>query len=138
MHREAETEQALDRASKLRVARSVWPAAGALREDRVRLEFMRLTRRIGLPAQTAPKMLRHLFATSLQEANVDPLIRNLLMGHAPAGERAAGYGLGMTAVYTHTRAETVRRQLEAALAGRVAVEIATRWLQQRGELAANL
>jgi hypothetical protein len=44
----------------------------------------------------------------------------------------------MTAVYTHTRAETVRRQLDAALAGRVAVEIATRWVQRRGELAANV
>jgi hypothetical protein len=30
-------------------------------------------------------MLRHLFATALQEANVDPLVRNLLLGHAPAG-----------------------------------------------------
>jgi len=32
----------------------------------------------------------------------------------------------MTAVHTHTRTEPVRRQLEAVLAGRVAVDIATR------------
>jgi integrase len=128
---EAETGQAVDRAGHLRLARSVWRAMGGLREDRVRLEFMRLTRRIGMPEQTSPKALRHLFATSLQEANMDPLIRNLLMGHAAAGERSAGHGLGMTAVYTHTRAETVRRQLEAAMAGRAAVELAAQWLQRR-------
>jgi site-specific recombinase XerD len=130
--REAETGPVMGRAERLRVVRGVWPAAGGLREDRVRLEFMRVTRRAGLPGQTAPKMLRHLFATSLQEANVDPLVRNVLMGHAPAGGRAAGYGLGTTAVYTHTRAETVRRQLEAALAGRAAVDVAAKWL--RGHL----
>jgi hypothetical protein len=95
----------------------------------VRQEFMRLTRRIGLPAVTAPKLLRHQFATSLQEANVDPLIRNLLMGHASAGERSAGHGLGMTAVYTHTRPETIRKQLEGALTGRVAV--AAEWLRRQ-------
>jgi integrase len=135
--RQAEAGPTLDRAATWRVARSVWPAAGGLREDRVRVEFMRLTRRIGLPGQTAPKMLRHHFATSLQEANVDPLIRNVLMGHAPAGERAAGYGLGMTAVYTHTRAETVRRQLEAALGGKAAVALAAAWLQRRRERVAR-
>jgi integrase len=131
-NREAEAGQALTRAATRRVARGIWPDAGALREDRLRLEFMRVTGRIGLARQTAPKMLRHLFATRLQEANVDPLVRNLLMGHAPAGSRAAGYGLGMTAVYTHTRAETVRGQLEAALAGTVAVATATQWLQRQG------
>jgi hypothetical protein len=60
--------------------------------------------------------LRHTFATILQDANVDPLIRNELMGHVPAISPAPGAGLGMTAVYTHTRPETKRRQLENALA----------------------
>ena len=67
---------------------------------------MRLTRAIGLPGCTAPKVLRHQFATALQEGRVDPLVRNLLMGHAAAGDAGAGHGLGMTAVYTHTRPET--------------------------------
>lgn len=40
---------------------------GAVKEDHVRIEFMRLTRLIGLPGCTAPKMRRHLFATTLQE-----------------------------------------------------------------------
>jgi integrase len=90
---------------------------------------MRLTRRIGLPNVSARKLLRHQFATSLQEGNIDPLIHNLLMGHAWAGERSAGHGLGMTAVYT--RPETIRKRLESALAGRIALAVAAEWLRQK-------
>jgi len=48
-----------------------------------------LTKRIGLSGHTAPKMLRHMFATTLQEGRVDPLIRNELMGHVAPGNRSA-------------------------------------------------
>jgi integrase len=68
-------------------------------------------RRIGHPESTCPKSWRHSFATLMQEANVDPLIRQTVMGHSPA---SAG-GLGMTANYTHSRAATVRVQIEQAL-----------------------
>jgi integrase len=102
-----------------------------VKPDRIRTEFMRLTRRIGLATCTAPKLLRHQFATALQEGRVDPLIRNQLMGHAAAGERTAGHGLGMTAVYTHSRPEICRQQLEDALANRPAVAVAKAWLTQR-------
>jgi site-specific recombinase XerD len=95
-----------------------------LKEDWIRIEFKRITRGMGLPEITAPKTLRHTFATILQDSNVDPLIRNELMGHMPAGVGLSGRGLGMTAVYTHTRPETKRRQLEAALIARPAVEYA--------------
>jgi hypothetical protein len=47
----------------------------------------------------------------LQDANVDPLIRQQVLGHRPT----AGTGLGMTAKYTHTRPETLRHQIEQAL-----------------------
>jgi hypothetical protein len=117
---------------RARLARRLWREQGALRGDRVRLEFMRLTAAIGLPGCTAPKLLRHQFATALQEGRVDPLVRNELLGHAAAGERAAGHGLGMTAVYTHTRPETRRGQLEAALAARPGVAVALAWLRRRG------
>src|SRR5262249_60024188 len=96
-----------------------------------RSEFMRLTRATGLPGCTAPKVLRHLFATALQEGRVDPLIRNELMGHVAPGERTPGHGLAMTAVYTHTRPETRRQQLEAALCNRVTVAVACAWLQRQ-------
>jgi hypothetical protein len=92
---------------------------------------MRLTRAIGLPGSTAPNVLRHQFATALQEGCVDPLIRNELMRHVAAGERSAAHGLAMTAVYTYTRPQTRRQQLEAALAGRPAVALAASWLRAK-------
>jgi hypothetical protein len=42
---------------------------------------------------------------------VDPLIRQLVMGHRPTNIT----GLGMTANSTHTRPETMRQQVEQAL-----------------------
>jgi site-specific recombinase XerD len=94
---------------------------------------MRVTKKIGLANCTAPKLFRHQFATALQEGRVDPLIRNELMGHVISGERTAGHGLAMTAVYTHTRPETRREQLHQALASRTAVAVARVWLERQRE-----
>jgi hypothetical protein len=127
--REENTPRPLTRDERAGTARKLWHEVGAVREDRIRLEFIRLTRSIGFPGCTAPKALRHLFATTLQEGRVDPLIRNELMGHVAAGERTSGHGLAMTAVYTHTRPETRRQQLEAALAVRSAAGVAATWLR---------
>lgn len=96
------------------LAAQLWRDAGVIRSSRLRIEFMRIARRIGIGHITCPKTFRHTFATLMQDANVDPLIRQQLMGHAHSNGRSAG-GLGMTGVYTHSRAETCRRQLEAAL-----------------------
>src|SRR5690606_27153751 len=104
--------------------------AGAIKIDLVRKEFMALTKAIDLPHLTAPKLLRHHFATCLQDANVDPLIRCELMGHSVAAG-GHGHGLGMTATYTHTRPETKRDQLERALAQRPALHRARQWLGRR-------
>jgi hypothetical protein len=57
---------------------------GGLKNEVIRNEFIDLTSRIALGHVTAPKTLRHTFATILQDANVDPLIRNELMGHVPS------------------------------------------------------
>jgi integrase len=134
--REAETGQPLPRTERSCLGRRLWGELGVVKGDRIRSEFMRLTRAIGLPGCTAPKVLRHLFATALQEGRVDPLIRNELMGHVAAGQRTAGHGLAMTAIYTHTRPETRRQQLDAALAPRVAVAVARAWLgRQAGNTA---
>lgn len=124
---EQNLQRPLSRAERLRLCRGVWQDTGAIQPDLIRKEFLRLTRDIGLPHLTAPKMLRHLFATCLQDANVDPLIRNDLMGHSP-GAVSGGRGLGMTATYTHTRPETRRKQLEDALRSRSALLAAERWL----------
>jgi integrase len=104
-----------------RYARRLWLELGAVEEGRVRTEFMRVTGSMGLPGCTAPKALRHLFATALQAGRVDPLIRNELMGHVAAGARSPGHGLGMTAVYTHSRPEVRREQLLKAVEPRPAV-----------------
>lgn len=97
----------------LRLARTVWRDAGAIKCDTIRTEFCRITAGIGRPWVTAPKCWRHTFATLLQEAGVDPLIRQQTMGHAPAG---TGRGiLGMTALYTHTQPEVHRQQLQRVI-----------------------
>ena len=104
-----------------------------MKEDWIRKEFMRVTSQVGMPEVTAPKTLRHSFATCLQDANVDPLIRNELMGHAPGSAAIGQTGLGMTAVYTHTRPETKRKQLEDALSGRPSASLLRVWLNTRGQ-----
>ncbi len=132
VHRlESKADGCPTRIERLRIARTVWRDIGGFRTDVIRNEFIDLTSRIGLDHVTAPKTLRHTFATILQDANVDPLIRNELMGHTPAISPGPGAGLGMTAVYTHTRPETKRRQLEDAMANRPAAVCAMSWLQQR-------
>lgn len=120
----------LSRMEQLREARELWRDMGGIKTDRIRMEYMHLTRDINLKEFTAPKSLRHLFATCLQDANVDPLIRNELMGHAPGGSRGTGAGLGMTATYTHTRSQTRQKQLEGALQARPALAVAAQWLEK--------
>ena len=99
------------REAAARVARGVWSDAGAVKADAVRTSFIRVARSIGRPGATCPKSWRHTFATLLQDANVDPLVRQVTLGHRPS----SGGALGMTAAYTHTRPETQRRQVEEAL-----------------------
>jgi integrase len=89
----------------------VWWDAGVVKADVVRTSFVRTMKRVGHPEATCPKSWRHSFATLLQDANVDPLIRQQALGHKPTN----GSGLGMTANYTHTRDETRREQIEGAL-----------------------
>src|SRR3954453_19390633 len=67
---QAELKRGLTRRERLDVQRTVWRDAGALREEGVRAAFSRFARKIGLPLATAPKALRHGFATALQDANV--------------------------------------------------------------------
>ena len=127
---ETQETDSLSRCESLRIACTVWRDAGYVKTDRIRTEFMRLTRTIGLPEFTAPKLFRHLFATSLQDANVDPLIRCELMGHATQATRGSGHPLGMTATYTHSRPETKRSQLEVASMSGPAVAVAESWLKR--------
>ena len=124
---EADSGKTINRSLWMKLSRTIWRDSGALKTDRIRTEFIKLTKQIDLPQLTAPKSLRHLFATCLQDGNVDPLIRSELMGHSTSATNGASHGLGMTATYTHSRPETKRKQLTDALSFRLAVQIAKLW-----------
>lgn len=110
---ERQANRPLARTEIARLQRQVWRDAGALRIDQVRNSFIAVAQSCGLDGATCPKSWRHTFATLLQEGNVDPLIRQLTMGHAPSfGPESA---LGMTAMYTHTRWSTQQREIARAL-----------------------
>jgi len=116
------------RSELLQVSRTVWRDAGAIKADSVRTSFLRVCAAIGLPHATCPKSWRHTFATLLQDANVDPLVRQITLGHKPSN----GGVLGMTANYTHTRPETQRQQIEAALRQWPgSLKLAQEWAQLR-------
>ena len=106
-----QSEKPLTRTEIQKMARRLWWDMGTIKADAVRTSFMRAMKAIGHDEATCPKSWRHSFATLLQDANVDPLIRQQTLGHKPTN----GSGLGMTANYTHTRAETLRQQIEQAL-----------------------
>lgn len=91
----------------------VWSDAGAVPVDRVRTSFIRTAKAAGIANATCPKSWRHTFATLLQQANVDVLVRQETLGHKPAAAYASA--LGMTGVYTHTTAEFQRGEIERAL-----------------------
>jgi integrase len=123
---ERQTGQALSREPRAKIARSVWRDAGAVKADQIRLSFIRIAGLAGFQGATCPKSWRHSFATLLQDANVDPLIRQITLGHAPTGSLEGA--LGMTSVYTHTRRETQKREIERALRmWPASLELAERW-----------
>jgi integrase len=110
---ERDAAESVSRNERAKIAQSVWQSAGALRADRIRLSFIHIARASGLADATCPKSWRHSFATLLQDGNVDPLIRQITLGHAPVG--TAEGALGMTSIYTHTRPETQRREILRAI-----------------------
>ncbi len=113
-HVASESHTFLSQTMEEKHARSVWRESGVIRSERVRTSFIRTAKAAGLKQSTCPKSWRHTFATLLQDANVDPLIRQITLGHKPSEDARSG-GLGMTGVYTHTRATTQKREIERAL-----------------------
>src|SRR5262245_55150373 len=76
-------EGPLSRGDIQKFARQVWWDAGTVKADAVRHSFVRIMDAIDHPEATCPKSWRHSFATLLQDANVDPLIRQQTLGHKP-------------------------------------------------------
>jgi integrase len=75
---------------------------GQIPEKRVRCEFMALTRAIGCPEYTKAHDLRHLFSSRAQEAGMNPLIVQDLLGHTT---------LDMTRRYTHLGLDAKREAM---------------------------
>jgi integrase len=119
---------ALNRKMEAQITQKVWQKAGYLKNDLIRRSFIHLMRMIGCPESTCAKSWRHTFATLLQDSNVDPLIRQQVMGHSPSVKSS----LGMTVKYTHTRPETLRKQVEGALrAWPRSLELAREWASRK-------
>ena len=132
----ASAAEALTREQEARIARGVWRDAGAVKPGHIRNVFIRIMRAIGHEHVTCPKSWRHTFATLLQDANVDPLVRQLTLGHHPADSTTGS--LGMTALYTHTRPETQHREILRALSLWPAVlQFAHQWAQGGNPCSAN-
>lgn len=113
-HADSGSVLTLSQTMEEKLARAAWREAGVIRSERVRTSFIRTAKSAGLKQSSCPKSWRHSFATLLQDANVDPLIRQVTLGHKPSEDARSG-GLGMTGVYTHTRATTQKREIERAL-----------------------
>lgn len=117
------TGQQLLREEIQSISDRIWRKNGILKNEQIRREYLRVCRKACIAESTSPKSLRHLFATRLQSANTDPLIRMELMGHAFRNDGSAP-GLGMTARYTHTRPELRFGQLQLALEDSPAMDVA--------------
>jgi integrase len=75
---------------------------GQIPEKRIREEFMKLTSQIGCPQYTRAHDLRHLFSSRAQEAGMNPLLVQEMLGHAT---------LDMTRQYTHLGLEAKREAM---------------------------
>jgi integrase len=114
---QAELGRTASRSEEATCLRTVWRDAGAVDLDRVRASFIATASRAALPsAATCPKSWRHTFATLMQQANVDPLVRQETLGHKPATSDAST--LGMTSVYTHTPPTFQKSEIERAMSFR--------------------
>jgi hypothetical protein len=78
-------------AARLRARDTVLGDAGGLNYDHVEGEFRRLARRLGWPAAATVKDLRHLFATTLNDAGMPEAYRRYLMGQAPGRAAVVSY-----------------------------------------------
>jgi len=93
------------RQMEAKVARELWRDMGATTPKRLRQDFMKITKRIGRPDLTCPKVFRHGMATAMQAAGVDPFVRKEIIGHTR---------LETTGIYTHTAEATLGREMEKA------------------------
>ena len=77
---------------------------GKISEKRVRQEFITVTKEIGRDDLTKVHSLRHVFSTRAQEAGMNPLLVQQILGHTT---------LEMTGKYTHLGIEAQRQALQS-------------------------
>jgi integrase len=126
---EANTDSVVTRLQRRQLCQKLWHDAGAFDPDQIRRSFLRIATCCGFLQATCPKSWRHSFATLLQDANIDPLLRQITLGHQPKGSNGA---LGMTSIYTHSRAETHKREIVRAISLQPeSLEQAQEWLTRQ-------
>ncbi len=89
--RSSRVQHVLARGEQARIAKVLWQNAGLVKVDAIRTSFIRVMSAIGHPEATCPKSWRHSYATLLQDAGVDPLIRQLCA--RPQASRGRGWRL---------------------------------------------
>jgi hypothetical protein len=92
-------------AGRQRLRDAVLHEAGALTYDHIEDEFTALARRLGWPTQATLKDLRHLFATTMNNAAMPEGFRRYLMGQAP----------GRAAIVAFTHLHELKRHYAQAL-----------------------
>ena len=81
---------------------------GQIPEKKIRLELMKITKKIGCPEITKAHSLRHLFATAAQENGMNPITVQGILGHS---------SLDMTRLYTHMGIADKRKAVSEFLHG---------------------
>src|SRR5262249_50000721 len=100
--------------------------AGALTYDHIEGEFTKLARRLCWPAAATVKDMRHLFATTMNNAAMPEGFRRYLMGQTP----------GRAAIVAYTHLHELKRHYEEAMHKEWSVLVAA--IQRRvAELAAS-
>jgi hypothetical protein len=102
-----------DAATRQRLRAAVISQAGGLRYDDIEREFQVLARRLNWPSQATLKDLRHLFATTMNNASLPEAYRRYLMGQSP-GKAAIGAYTHLNELRRHY-AEAVRREWQPLL-----------------------
>jgi integrase len=133
---ETNTDGVVTRLQRRQFCRKLWHDAGSFDPDQIRRSFLRIAARCGFHQATCPKSWRHSFATLLQDAHVDPLIRQITLGHQPKGANGA---LGMTSIYTHSRAATHKCGILRAISlYPKSLERAKSWLGRQAQLGPDV
>ena len=75
----------------LKIRNTLFRETGGLNYDDIGRMFHRVTEKLGWSAMTTLKDFRHLFATTLSDANISESYRKYLLGHAPGREASVAY-----------------------------------------------